>query len=175
MLTVVHALVVFAAVAASPPASDQLPVVSEGKMASVALLDAGRASPADLAACCPGAAEGLTLVFLTRPIDAPIDFTMSPVVETQIDRRPYPFNADGVQGLRPRLEVRDVADLFQQRPELVNRVPAGFKPHLAVVITIPGDTLPESGHVDFALKLGYHRQVEPFSFAVALPKKPAPN
>jgi hypothetical protein len=177
MLTFGHgqALVFFAAVAASPAASDQLPVVSEGKMASVALLHAGRVSPDDLAACCPGAIEALTLVFLTKPTDAPIDFTMSPAVQTLIDRRPYPSSADGAQGPEPRIEVRDVADLFRLRPDLVDRVPTGFKPNLAVVVTIPGGTLPGSGHVDFAMKLGYHRQAEPFSFAFALPKKQAPN
>lgn len=141
-------------------------------MASVVLLDASRVSPEDLKACCQGAADALRLVFLERPIDdAPIDFTLSPVVPTRIDRRCYPCDADGAQKLRPLLDVRDVDDLFRLRPDLAGRAPAGFKPHLAVVVTIPGDTLPESGQVDFEIKLGYHRHIEPFSFSFALPKK----
>lgn len=174
MLTFVYALVFLATVAASPAASGELPVVTEGKMAAVVLLDASRVSPEDLKACCPGAADALRLVFLERPIDdAPIDFTLSPVVPTRIDRRPYPFDADGTQRLKPLINVRDLDDLFRLRPDLAGRVPAGFKPHLAVVVTIPGDTLPESGQVDFEMRLGYHRQIEPFSFAFALPKRPA--
>jgi hypothetical protein len=175
MLSFVHALVFFAAVAASPAASDQLPVVSNGKMSSVVLLHAGRVSPDGLKACCPGAADALTLVFLTRSTDAPIDFAMSPVVRTLIDRRPYPSDAEGAQGPKPRIEVRDVDDVFREFPDLVDRVPAGFKPHLAIVVTLPGGTLPGSGQVDFSMELGYHRQVEPFSFAFALPKKQLPD
>jgi hypothetical protein len=173
MLTVVHALVFLGAVAAAPAPSDQLPVISEGKLASVALLDAGRASADDLKACCPGAADALKLVFLTRSTDAPTDFTMSPATQTLIDRQPYEFCGAG--NTRPQLVVYDVDKIFQIRPDLAGRVPTGFTPHLAVVITIPGDTsLPETGHVDFEMKLGYHRQIEPFSFGFTLPKKQAP-
>ena len=169
MLAFVHVLVFLAAAAAPPAATSQLPVVSEGKLAAVALMDVRRASPEEIAECGPGAADGLTLAVLVRPIDAPIEVTFSPNVETTIDRQPYRPKA-GAEGARPRLVALDVEDLFQRRPELASRVPAGFKPHLAVLITIPGDTLPESGQVDFAMKAGYHKQIEPFSFTFALPK-----
>lgn len=173
MVAFLHALVFLAAAAASPAPTGQLPLASEGKLAAVALLDVGRASPEEIAACGPGATDGLTLVVLVRPIDAPIEVTLSPNVETAIDRQPYQPKAGA--GARPQLSALDVEDLFQRRPELASRVPAGFKPHLAILITVPGDTLPESGQVDFAMKAGYHKQIEPFSFTFPLPKKPAPH
>jgi hypothetical protein len=171
MLTFVHALVFSAAVAASPATTHQIPIVTEGKMASVALLRASRVSPDDLKACCSGATDALRLIFLVRPADAPVDFTMSPVIETLIDRQSYPTDAAHAKGLRPYIEARDVDDLFRLFPDVVDRVPAGFKPSIAIVVTIPDETLPESGQVDLTMKLGYRRQVEPFSFSFALPKK----
>jgi hypothetical protein len=186
MLAFVQALAVFtsiftsriAAVAAAPApvASSTLPVVVvEGKLASVVLLRASRVSSGDLAACCAGAAGGLRLVFLMKPIGDPIDVTLSPQVETLIDRRPYLSDAGGEQGPRPKLDVRKVEPLFQQFPDLAARAPADFKPHLGLVVTIPGDPLPEAGQVDFSMKLGYHKQLERFSFSFALPKAPASN
>ncbi|HEX4498188.1 MAG TPA: hypothetical protein VIE43_21105 [Thermoanaerobaculia bacterium] len=169
MLTFVHAFIVFAAVAATSATSSQLPVVAEGKLASVVLLQAGRASSEDLKACCQGAKGGLKLVFLMRPIDDPIEVTLSPQVETLIDRQPYLATDKDAGGPRPQLEVRDVDDLFRRYPDLAARVPPGFKPHLGLIVTIPGTPLPESGQVDFSMKLGYHKQLERFSFAFALP------
>jgi hypothetical protein len=172
MLAFVHALAVFAAFAAAPLASDPLPVATKGKMAAVVLLHASRVSPEDLKACCPGVANALRLVFLTKPIDDPVDFAISPVVQMLIDRQKYPAEAaDGAKRPVPRIEVREVEDLFKLLPDLAGRVPSGFNPHLAVLVTVPCGTLPGSGQVEFALKLGYHRQVEPFSFAFALPAK----
>jgi hypothetical protein len=179
MLAFVQALAVFmsilAAVAAAPVASSTLPVVVEGKLASVVLLQASRVASGDLSACCAGAAGGLRLVFLMKPIGDPIDVTLSPQVETLIDRRPYLSDAGGEQGPRPKLDVRKVETLFQQFPDLAARAPADFKPHLGLVVTIPGDPLPEAGQVDFSMKLGYHKQLERFSFSFALPKAPASN
>jgi hypothetical protein len=159
--------------AASPAASDQLPVEIDGKMSSLLLLQAGRASSDELKACCPGASDGLSLVFLTKSSDDPVDFMMTAGVRTLIDRRTYPFDANGAEGLRPRIVARDVDDIFRLLPDLAGRVPASFKPFLALVITIPGDTLPESGQVDVTLGIGYHRKVEPLSVTFALPKKQA--
>jgi hypothetical protein len=167
VLTFVHAFIVFAAVAATSATSSQLPVVAEGKLASVVLLQAGRASSEDLKACCQGAKGGLKLVFLMRPIDDPIEVTLSPQVETLIDRQPYMADDDGSDG-RPKLEVLDVDDLFRRYPDLAARVPQGYKPHLGLIVTIPGTALPESGQVDFSMKLGYHKQLERFSFSFAL-------
>lgn len=171
MLTFLPALVVLAAVSASPAASAELPIVVEGKLASVALLQAQRIAPEDLKACCPGAAAGLKLVLLFRPIDAPVDVTLSPQVETLIDRQPYLANASGEQGPRPKLDVRNVEPLFQQFPDLAARVPKDFKPHLGLIVTVPGDALPEAGQVHFAMKLGYHKRLEPFAFDFALPRE----
>jgi hypothetical protein len=171
MITFIPALAVLAVAAASPAASGQPPLVAEGKLASAVLLQVDRVSPEKLKACCQGATDGLRLIFLMKPIDAPVDVTVSPVVQTSVDHQPYPSGADGAQGLRPVLEARDVDDLFRMFPDLAARVPASFKPHLALVVTIPGGTLPESGQVDVTIKLGYRRQIEPFSFTFALPKK----
>lgn len=171
MLAFVQALAIFAAVAAAPVASSPLPVVVNGKLASVVLLQASRVSSEELKVCCPGAAAGLKLVFLFRPIDAPVDVTLSPQVETLIDRQPYLSNAAGEPGPRPQLEVRNVEPLFQQFPELAARAPKDFKPHLGLIVTIPGDALPEAGQVHFAMKLGYHKTLEPFAFDFALPRE----
>jgi len=183
MLAFVQALVVFAAipaaipaaVAAAPVVSSPLPVVVDGKLASVALLQASRVSSEDLNACCPGAKGGLELVFLMRPSDEPVDVTLSPQVETLIDRQPYLAADEGAGGPRPKLDVRNVDNLFRRYPDLSARVPQGFKPHLGLIVTIPGTPLPESGQVAYSMKLGYHKQLERFSFSFALPQAPAPS
>jgi hypothetical protein len=177
MLAFVQALAVFAAipaaVAAAPVASSPLPVVVDGKLASVALLQASRVSSEDLKACCPGAKGGLELVFLMRPSDEPVDVTLSPQVETLIDRQPYLAADEGAGGPRPKLDVRKIEALFRRYPDLAAQVPQGFKPHLGLIVTIPGTPLPESGQVAYSMKLGYHKQLERFSFSFALPQAPA--
>jgi hypothetical protein len=101
MLAFVQALTILAAAAAAPVASSPLPVVVDGKLASVALLQASRVSSEDLKACCPGAKGGLELVFLMRPNDEPVDVTLSPQVETLIDRQPYLAADEGAGGPGP--------------------------------------------------------------------------
>jgi hypothetical protein len=171
MLTFLPALFLLAAASTPPAASAKLPIVVDGKLASVVLLRAQRVAPEDLKTCCPGAAAGLKLVFLFRPIDAPVDVTLSPQVETLIDRQPYLSNASGEPGPRPKLEVRDVEPLLQQFPDLAAQAPKDFKAHLGLIVTIPGDALPEAGQVHFAMKLGYRKTLEPFAFDFALPRE----
>ncbi len=155
------------------------PLVLELKMSTVYLLGVERTPREELEAEFPGAPDGLSFFALVvKKAEAQGFFTLTETRDFLIEGSSYRSRTETRLGraFEPHTVLDEISEFFAARPHLPrpvlldqeNRIQVldDCAEALAIVVVIPGSEIPASSRIDVTFKVGWGKEVEPFSFEV---------
>ncbi len=153
------------------------PLALDLDMSTVYLLGVERTPREELEAEAPGAPDGLTFFALVvKKAEAQGSFTFTETRDFLIEGSSYRSRTETQFGraFEPVTVLDEISDFFAARPHLPRPVlrdtfKVGCQEALALVVVIPGSEIPESARIDVTFKVGWGKEVEPFSFEVTSP------